>query len=141
MTDNHPSGMMPVLQLALKAARDLGNGELTEFPMALLDEIQSFNNHSQSLEWIRELGGTQAEWTGTLMRVDTTRFGRTAWVHIDNTPHDSTVAVPYDKLTRYKGERVFIDELPIDHPVSQPIAPDCDFLCSLVEQEFANLEN
>jgi len=41
------------------------------------------------------------------------------------------------KLTRIKGVRSFIDEIPPDHPVTQPIAPDCDFLCSLVEQDMA----
>ncbi len=39
------------------------------------------------------------------------------------------------KLTRLKGARAFIDEIPADHPVSQPIAPECDLLCSLVEQD------
>lgn len=39
------------------------------------------------------------------------------------------------RLTRINGERAFIDEIPNDHPVTQPIAPDCDFLCSMAEQE------
>lgn len=39
------------------------------------------------------------------------------------------------RLTRLNGERAFIDEIPADHPVTQPIAPECDFLCSLAEQE------
>lgn len=39
------------------------------------------------------------------------------------------------RLTRINGERVFIDEIPDDHPVTQPIAPECDFLCSMAEQE------
>jgi len=43
------------------------------------------------------------------------------------------------RLSRIKGERVFIDEIPEDHPVTQPIAPECDFLCSMAEQELTNL--
>lgn len=39
------------------------------------------------------------------------------------------------RLTRINGERVFIDEIPPDHPVTQPIAPECDFLCSMAEQD------
>lgn len=39
------------------------------------------------------------------------------------------------RLARLNGERVFIDEIPSDHHVTQPIAPDCDFLCSLAEGE------
>jgi hypothetical protein len=35
----------------------------------------------------------------------------------------------------HEFERVFIDEIPEDHPTTQPIMPDCDFLCSLAEQE------
>ena len=42
------------------------------------------------------------------------------------------------RLTRIDGERAFIDEIPDDHPVTSPIAPDCDFLCSLAEQEFGD---
>jgi len=41
------------------------------------------------------------------------------------------------KLTRVKGERCFIDKIPADHKTTDPIAPECDFLCSLAEQEFA----
>lgn len=44
------------------------------------------------------------------------------------------------RLTRLKGDRAFIDEIPLDHPVTDPIAPECDFLCSLAEQEFARSE-
>lgn len=40
------------------------------------------------------------------------------------------------RLTRVGGERVFIDEIPADHPVTEPIAPECDFLCALAEQDF-----
>ncbi len=39
------------------------------------------------------------------------------------------------RLARINDKRVFIDEIPIGHPVTQPIAPECDFLCSLAEQE------
>lgn len=39
------------------------------------------------------------------------------------------------KLSRINGERVFIDEIPTDHPVTQPLAPECDFLCSLADKE------
>jgi hypothetical protein len=39
------------------------------------------------------------------------------------------------RLTRIDGERVFIDEIPSDYPTTDPIAPECDFLCSLAEQE------
>lgn len=39
------------------------------------------------------------------------------------------------KLTRLKGERAFIDEIPKDHPTSDPIQPECDFLCQLIDAE------
>lgn len=39
------------------------------------------------------------------------------------------------RLARYKGERIFIDEIPADHPVTEPIAPECDFLCQLADQD------
>lgn len=39
------------------------------------------------------------------------------------------------KLTRINGERIFLDQLPADWPVTDPIAPECDFLCSIAEQE------
>lgn len=42
------------------------------------------------------------------------------------------------RLTRIKNERCFIDEIPRDHPTAQPIAPDCDFLCSLAEQDMGD---
>lgn len=42
------------------------------------------------------------------------------------------------RLTRIKNERCFIDEIPLDHPTTQPIAPDCDFLCSLAEQDMGD---
>lgn len=40
------------------------------------------------------------------------------------------------KLSRLKGERIFIDEIPLDHPVNDPIAPACDFLCQIAEQDY-----
>ena len=41
------------------------------------------------------------------------------------------------RLCRINGERRFIDEIPDDWPMTQPIAPACDFLCHLAEQERA----
>ena len=38
-------------------------------------------------------------------------------------------------LTRLQGERAFIDEIPADHPVTDPIAPACDLLCHLAERD------
>ncbi len=40
------------------------------------------------------------------------------------------------KLAVLKGERVFVDEIPLNHPVTEAIAPECDMLCHLAEQEF-----
>lgn len=37
------------------------------------------------------------------------------------------------RLTRFGGERRFIDEIPCDHPLTDAIAPSCDFLCHLAE--------
>lgn len=39
------------------------------------------------------------------------------------------------KLARIDGERIFIDEVPLDHKVTQAIAPECDFLCQLAEMD------
>ena len=39
------------------------------------------------------------------------------------------------RLARVKGERVFIDEVPADQPTIEAIAPECDFLCSIAEQD------
>lgn len=39
------------------------------------------------------------------------------------------------KLTRIKDERRFIDEIPADWPMTNPIVPACDFLCVLAEME------
>lgn len=38
------------------------------------------------------------------------------------------------RLTRIKGERIFIDEIPADWPTLNPIAPVCDFLCAMSEE-------
>ena len=37
------------------------------------------------------------------------------------------------RLTRINGERMFIDEIPTDWPITRPIVPACDFLCVLAE--------
>lgn len=42
------------------------------------------------------------------------------------------------RLARVNGERVFIDEIPASHPTVEPIAPDCDFLCALAEQDLTS---
>ena len=39
------------------------------------------------------------------------------------------------RLCRLHGERAFIDEIPDDWPVTQPISPACDFLCQIAEQD------
>ncbi len=39
------------------------------------------------------------------------------------------------RLARINGERVFIDEIPQDWPVLNPIVPVCDFLCQLSESQ------
>jgi hypothetical protein len=41
------------------------------------------------------------------------------------------------RLCRIDGERTFIDEIPADHPTTNPIQPSCDFLCAIAEQEYA----
>jgi hypothetical protein len=37
------------------------------------------------------------------------------------------------RLTRINDERIFIDEIPIDWPMTNPIQPACDFMCSFAE--------
>ena len=37
------------------------------------------------------------------------------------------------RLTRLDGERRYIDEIPLDHPTTDPITPACDMLCQLAE--------
>ncbi|RVP13128.1 hypothetical protein CN085_19645 [Sinorhizobium meliloti] len=39
------------------------------------------------------------------------------------------------RLSRINDERIFIDEIPADWPVTNPIAPACDFLCALAEMD------
>jgi hypothetical protein len=39
------------------------------------------------------------------------------------------------RLCRLSDERAFIDEIPLDQPVTDPIQPSCDFLCHLAEQD------
>ncbi len=41
------------------------------------------------------------------------------------------------RLSRINDERIFIDEIPADWPTTSPIAPACDFLCFLAEQDSA----
>jgi hypothetical protein len=42
------------------------------------------------------------------------------------------------RLCRMDDERRFIDEIPADHPTTNPIQPSCDFLCHIAEQDIAN---
>lgn len=39
------------------------------------------------------------------------------------------------RLARIGDERVFIDDIPLDHHMTDAIAPECDFLCHIAEQE------
>ena len=39
------------------------------------------------------------------------------------------------RLCRIKGERKFIDEIPLNYPTNDPIVPSCDFLCHVIEDE------
>jgi 3'-phosphoadenosine 5'-phosphosulfate sulfotransferase (PAPS reductase)/FAD synthetase len=39
------------------------------------------------------------------------------------------------RLARINDERVFIDDIPADWPTTNPIAPACDFLCHIAEQD------
>lgn len=41
------------------------------------------------------------------------------------------------RAARIAGERVFVDEIPGDWPMVEPIAPECDFLCSLAEEDMS----
>ena len=41
------------------------------------------------------------------------------------------------RLARINDERVFIDEIPADWPVTEAIAPACDFLCHIAGSEMA----
>jgi hypothetical protein len=42
------------------------------------------------------------------------------------------------RLARIKGERIFIDEIPLDYKTTSPLAPECDMLCSKAEEEFGD---
>jgi len=39
------------------------------------------------------------------------------------------------RLSKIDGERIFIDDIPADWPMTDPIVPACDFLCHLAETE------
>jgi 3'-phosphoadenosine 5'-phosphosulfate sulfotransferase (PAPS reductase)/FAD synthetase len=42
------------------------------------------------------------------------------------------------RLARIADIRVFIDEIPEDHPTTDPIQPACDFMCHIAEQDLQN---
>lgn len=44
------------------------------------------------------------------------------------------------RLCRINGKRAFIDEIPADQPLTNPIAPACDFLCHLAEGDIEAAE-
>jgi hypothetical protein len=39
------------------------------------------------------------------------------------------------RLCRINDERRFIDEIPLDHPTTNPLQPSCDFLCHIAEMD------
>lgn len=39
------------------------------------------------------------------------------------------------RLCRIEDERRFIDEIPTDHPTTDPMQPSCDFLCAIAEHD------
>lgn len=41
------------------------------------------------------------------------------------------------RLARLGEERVFIDDIPLDHPTTSPIAPTCDLLCNVSAKDLA----
>ena len=41
------------------------------------------------------------------------------------------------RLTRIDNERIFIDEIPEDWPVTEAIAPACDFMCAIAREDAA----
>lgn len=41
------------------------------------------------------------------------------------------------RLCRMDGERRFIDEIPADHPTTNPVQPSCDFLCHIAEMDIS----
>ena len=44
------------------------------------------------------------------------------------------------RLARYKGNRVYIDEIPLEHPITSPVVPACDILCQLHHGQMTNLD-
>lgn len=44
------------------------------------------------------------------------------------------------RLCRIKGVRSFIDEIPLDHPTTNAIAPACDFLCNQIASDMEAAE-
>ena len=48
----------------------------------------------------------------------------------------SDLSRKYDvRMARVDGERAFIDEVPENQELTKPIAPECDFLCALAEED------
>ena len=41
------------------------------------------------------------------------------------------------RLARIGDERVFIDDIPADYPTTEAIAPSCDLLCAIHQEELA----
>ena len=41
------------------------------------------------------------------------------------------------RLCRLNGVKIFMDEIPADHPLTGAIQPSCDFLCHLAEKEIS----
>jgi hypothetical protein len=39
------------------------------------------------------------------------------------------------RLARIDNDRIFIDEIPKGQPITEPVAPLCDFLCQIAEEE------
>jgi hypothetical protein len=39
------------------------------------------------------------------------------------------------RLSRINNERIFIDEIPVDWPTTNPIVPACDFLCHIASMD------
>lgn len=42
------------------------------------------------------------------------------------------------RLTRINDERIFVDEIPANHPMTRAVVPACDFLCQIAEMEPAS---
>jgi hypothetical protein len=41
------------------------------------------------------------------------------------------------RMTRIKNKRIFIDEIPADWPVTEAIAPACDFMCAIASEDMS----